>query len=95
MRASSAKDAVSPCAQREWETAFLFRSYDDSQNFPHYCLVLATMSFSAFAQNGPTPVATGLEAPYKLTMTPAGNLLVRETANGPNAGRINFCDSVF
>lgn len=58
--------------------------------FPHYCLVLATMSLPAFAQNGPAAVATGLDAPYKLTMTPAGNLLVGETADGPNAGRITL-----
>jgi len=45
---------------------------------------------AAFAQNAPATVASGLEAPYKMTMTPAGNLLVGETATGPNAGRITL-----
>lgn len=39
---------------------------------------------------GPAVVSTGLQAPYRLTMTPAGNLLVGETGTGANAGRISL-----
>lgn len=36
--------------------------------------------------------ASGLIAPTKLILTPAGNLLVAEAGNGPNTGRISIID---
>jgi hypothetical protein len=36
--------------------------------------------------------ASGLLAPVKLIVTPAGNLLVAESGNGPNTGRVSIID---
>ncbi len=37
-----------------------------------------------------TVLATGLKAPMKVSLTPAGNLLVCEAGTGPNTGRISL-----
>ncbi len=39
-----------------------------------------------------TPVASGLTAPTKTTLTSAGNLLVSEAGAGPNTGRLSLVD---
>ena len=39
-----------------------------------------------------TPVASGLTAPTKTTLTNAGNLLVSEAGAGPNTGRLSLVD---
>jgi len=54
-------------------------------------LVLLVSAGSTQAQE-PTVVAAGLDAPYKLAFTAAGNLIVSETAAGPNGGRISLID---
>jgi hypothetical protein len=55
--------------------------------------LLVAGAISARAQaEGPAVVAAGLDAPYKLALTATGNLLVSETAAGPNGGRISLID---
>lgn len=49
-------------------------------------LVIAAASVWPQAQ----VVATGLQAPNKLLLTPRGNFLVSETSMAPNAGRVSF-----
>ncbi|MBS1825215.1 MAG: ScyD/ScyE family protein [Acidobacteria bacterium] len=64
-----------------------------NRKFIQFCLLLAALTLaqaSLFGQDGPATVAAGLESPYKMTMTPAGNLLVGETGKGSNAGRITL-----
>lgn len=51
-------------------------------------LALAVSSVPAFAQ--PATLATGLQAPIKIRLTPVGNLLVAEGGAGPNTGRISL-----
>jgi hypothetical protein len=54
-------------------------------------LMLAGMNVKA--QTATTSVfATGLRAPSKIIVSPKGNLLVAESGNGPNTGRISILD---
>ncbi len=51
-------------------------------------LLVAACSLVGLAQ--PTVIATGLQSPAKLILTPSGNMLVSETSLNPNAGRISY-----
>ena len=56
-------------------------------------LTLLLVSFQASAQSGVGSVfATGLRAPIKIIQTPKGNLLIAESGNGPNTGRLSILD---
>lgn len=60
-------------------------------NVAAIALVLA--SVNAGAQSATTSVfATGLRAPTKIIVTPKGNLLVAESGNGSNTGRVSIID---
>jgi hypothetical protein len=52
-------------------------------------LFLALPAVPAFGQPA-TVIATGLQAPMKIRLTPVGNLLVLEGGTGPNTGRISI-----
>lgn len=52
-------------------------------------LFLALLAVPAVAQPA-TVIATGLQAPMKVRLTPVGNLLVLEGGTGPNTGRISI-----
>jgi hypothetical protein len=49
----------------------------------------ALLALSAVAWSQLEVVATGLQAPQKIIVTPAGNLLVSEPSTQPNAGRLS------
>jgi hypothetical protein len=53
-------------------------------------LVTGLTSVSAHAQTTPTVLATGLQNPLRLAVTPRGDLLVSETNVQPNMGRISI-----
>ncbi len=56
-------------------------------------LTLVLASINASAQTATTSVfATGLRGPNKIIVSPKGNLLVTESGNGPNTGRISILD---
>ncbi len=56
-------------------------------------LTLPLLPDSAKAQAIPSSVfASGLQAPIKIITTPKGNLLVAESGNGPNSGRLSILD---
>ncbi|MEO8347271.1 MAG: ScyD/ScyE family protein [Acidobacteriota bacterium] len=59
------------------------------QCFAWVGLFLSLSSVVAFAQPA-TTLATGLQAPIKIRLTPVGNLLVAEGGTGPNTGRISL-----
>lgn len=61
-----------------------------TRTLQHCFLLLAVSLPIAIAQNAPATLAAGLESPFKLALTPARNLLVGETGEGPNAGRITL-----
>lgn len=52
-----------------------------------FLLATTTLGIS-WAQ--PRPIVTGLQGPQKLILTPSGNLLISETNQRPNLGRISF-----
>lgn len=54
-------------------------------------LALAALLFP-LAAAAQTTVATGLQLPSKIVLTPRGHLLVAENGTGPNAGRISIID---
>ena len=54
-------------------------------------LLLSSLLLAAsLIAQGPRVVATGLQGPQKVILTPRGNLLVSETSLQPNSGRISF-----
>lgn len=55
-------------------------------------LASALANTSARAQCAAAPFAGGLAAPSKLIFSTKGNLLVAESGNGPNTGRISIVD---
>lgn len=57
-----------------------------------HATLAATLLLGLSALNAQTPpvVATGLQAPQKLILTPGGNFLVTETSTNPNSGRLSF-----
>ncbi|HEU0120766.1 MAG TPA: ScyD/ScyE family protein [Bryobacteraceae bacterium] len=57
---------------------------------PYYCAVALLCAASAFGQGQAEVVATGLEGPQKLILTPGGNFLVTETNKKPNSGRVSL-----
>jgi hypothetical protein len=59
------------------------------QCFAWVGLFLVLLPVVAFAQPA-TTLATGLQAPMKIRLTPVGNLLVAEGGTGPNTGRISI-----
>jgi hypothetical protein len=50
----------------------------------------ALLAFSAGALGQLEVVATGLQSPQKMIVTPVGNLLVSEASTQPNAGRVSL-----
>jgi DNA-binding beta-propeller fold protein YncE len=56
-------------------------------NFRNVAISLVVFSTVSFGQL--EVVATGLQSPQKIVVTPAGNILVSETNLNPNAGRIS------
>jgi hypothetical protein len=54
-------------------------------------LALAAVLFP-LAAAAQVPLATGLQLPSKIALTPRGHLLVAENGTGPNAGRISIVD---
>lgn len=55
------------------------------------CLTCACLAAPARAQSA-TTFAAGLKAPSKLALTSKGNLLVAESGQGPNTGRLSLVD---
>jgi hypothetical protein len=58
-----------------------------------YILLLPLVSATTEAQPLPRVVASGLMAPSKLLALPHGPILVAESGNGPNTGRVSMVDS--
>jgi hypothetical protein len=58
-------------------------------NWQKLCLLLLFVAIPATPQ-GPRVVATGLQAPQKLVLTPGGNFLVTETSAEVHSGRVSF-----
>jgi hypothetical protein len=59
-------------------------------------ILLATITLStisAQAQCPATVLTSGLRAPVKLILAPRGDLVVAETGNGPNSGRISIVNA--
>lgn len=53
-------------------------------------LLLSSLLFAVAAWSQPQTLATGLQSPVKLILTPQGNFLVTETSMNPNSGRVSF-----
>lgn len=54
--------------------------------------VLCVASFVSVLAQSASPLATGLTAPSKIAFTHDGSLLVGESGNGPNTGRVSVVD---
>jgi hypothetical protein len=56
----------------------------------NWATLVVTMLLGVNCLVAQTEVATGLQAPQKLILTPQGDFLVSETSTDPNSGRISF-----
>lgn len=57
---------------------------------PFYCAAALLCAASAFGQGQAEVVATGLQGPQKLILTPGGSFLVTETNTKPHSGRVSM-----